>query len=144
MAELDFSIGIGVILGIFFSLVVDLLKEILVKKYTYRKEKKETKTQIKEDLKAHITILFTMWENHKISCIIYEDFKEDLKTQLKEIINFYTIRAMDLEKPLIIKIRKTSSEFLELVNTSEPNWFEIIKTEGDKLCNEYRGIVQDL
>lgn len=144
MAELDFSIGIGFILGIVFSLGVDILKEILVKKYIYRKEKKETKTQIKEDLKANITTLFTMWENHKISYIIYEDFKEDLKIQLKEIVTFYTTSAKDLEEALIIKIRKNSSEFLELVNTSEPNWFEIIKTEGDKLCNEYREIVQDL
>ncbi len=142
MAELDFSIGI--LLGIFLSLGVDILKEILVKKYTFRKEKKETKIQIKEDLKAYITTLFEMWENHKISCIIYKDFKEDLKIQLMEIINFYTISAKDLKKALIIKIRKTSSEFLELVNTSEPDWFEIIKTEGDKLCNKYREIVQDL
>lgn len=116
----------------------------MVKKYTFWKGKKKTKIQIKEDLKVYITTLFEMWENHKASCIIYKDFKEDLKTQLKEIINFYTISAKDLEKALIIKIRKTSSEFLELVNTSEPNWFEIIKTEGDKLCNECREIVQDL
>ena len=142
MAELDFSLG--VVLGIFLSLGVDLLKEILVKKYIFWKGKKETKIQIKEDLKAFITTLFTMRENHKASCIIYKDFKEDLKTQLKEIINFYTISAKDLEKALIIKIRKASSEFLELVNTSEPNWFEIIKTEGDKLCNECREIVQNL
>lgn len=142
MAELDLILG--VVIGIFLSLGVDLLKEILVKKYTFWKGKKETKIQIKEDLKAFITMLFEMWENYKISCIIYKDFKEDLKTQLKEIINFYTISAKDLEKALIIKIRKTSSEFLELVNTSEPNWFEVIKTEGDKLCNEYREIVQDL
>jgi len=142
MAELDLILG--VVIGIFLSLGVDLLKEILVKKYTFWKGKKETKIQIKEDLKAFITMLFEMWENYKISCIIYKDFKEDLKTQLKEIINFYTRRAKDLEKALIIKIRKTSSEFLELVNTSEPNWFEVIKTEGDKLCNEYREIVQDL
>ncbi len=142
MAELDLILG--VVIGIFLSLGVDLLKEILVKKYTFWRGKKETKIQIKEDLKAFITMLFEMWENYKISCIIYKDFKEDLKTQLKEIIDFYTRRAKDLEKVLIIKIRKTSLEFLELANTSEPNWFEIIKPEGEKLCNEYREIVQDL
>ncbi len=53
------------------------------------------------------------------------------------LLSYSFIINKNIEKCKQIYIRKTSSKFLELVNTSEPNWLEIIKTEGDKLCNEY-------
>ncbi len=85
-----------------------------------------------------------MWDNHKSCYIIYPNFRDDLKTQIREIIDFYTASAKDLNPDLIKKVRKICSEFLNLINSSDSNWFQTIQNDGDNLCNKFRDITQNL
>jgi hypothetical protein len=96
---------------------------------------------VREDLKAYIKSLLVTWENYKISESMHKEFKKDLEDQIREIVDFYTASAKDLDNDLVDELRKTCSKFLTLVeitaDMSDKNWFEKVRKEGDKLCEEF-------
>jgi hypothetical protein len=145
------GLSLGLIIGIILSLVVDILKEIIIKEYNIRKEKNlkrtEREEEIEEDLKSHIAIIHTIWDNYANCTIIHPNIKEDIEIEINEIIEFYTNNSKDLKDDLIKKLRKLCIQFLKLTNKKPPSsveWFEAIKEDGKKLCEKLKKIQNEL
>ncbi|MEA3281075.1 MAG: hypothetical protein U9Q68_00700 [Euryarchaeota archaeon] len=83
------ELSLGIVIGIILSLVVDVIKEIVVREYNTRKDDSLRIKSIREDLKAYITSLCVIWENYKISESMHKEFRKDMEYQIREIIDYY-------------------------------------------------------
>ena len=139
------ELSLGIVIGIILSLVVDVIKEIVVREYNTRKDDSLRIKSIREDLKAYITSLCVIWENYKISESMHKEFRKDMEYQIREIIDYYTASARDLDNALVGELRKVCSKFITLIETTseidDDLWFEEVEKDGDKLCEEFERIV---
>ena len=137
----------GIIIGITLSVVVYVAREIVVREYNTRKDESLRIKSVREDLKAYIKSLCATWENYKISESMHKEFRRDLEDQIREIVDFYTASAKDLDNALVEELRKVCSKFITLIEaTSEIDdhaWFNVVEKDGDKLCEEFNKIVQE-
>ncbi len=141
------ELSLGIIIGITLSLVIDVIKEIVVREYSSRKDESSRIKNVREDLKAYITSLCVTWENYKLSESMHKEFRKDMEHQTREIVDFYTASAKDLDKPLVNELRKVCSKFITLIETTaeinDNAWFKKVEKDGNKLCEEFNKIVQE-
>ncbi len=146
MANTELSFGI--IIGIVLSLVVSVAKEIIIGEYNTIKDNSLRIKNIRQDLKADIKTLCAIWENYKISESMHKEFRKDMEEQTRRIIEVYTAFAKDLDTVLIKEVRKICSKFIILIEkmpieSDDNTWFEEIRKDGDRLCNEFDKIIKD-
>jgi len=141
------ELSYGILIGILLSLIVDVVKEILIKKYNTRLDESLRIRNVKEDIKAYIKSLCVTWENYKISESMHKEFRRDMEQQIREIVDFYTASAKDLDNALVAELREICSKFITLVETpseiDDNAWFKKVEKDGDELCEEFNKIVQD-
>ncbi|HIE31377.1 MAG TPA: hypothetical protein EYP67_03230 [Methanosarcinales archaeon] len=141
------ELSLGIVIGIFLSLVVDVAREIIVREYNTIKDNSLRIRSVREDLKAYIKSLCVIWENYKISESMHREFRRDMEHQVREIIDFCTASAKDLDGALVEELRKVCSKFIALIETTseidDGAWFEEVKGDGDELCEEFERIVKE-
>jgi len=141
------ELSYGILIGILLSLIVDVVKEILIKKYNTRLDESLRIRNVKEDIKAYIKSLCVTWENYKISESMHKEFRRDMEQQIREIVDFYTASAKDLDNALVAELREICSKVITLVETpseiDDNAWFKKVEKDGDELCEEFNKIVQD-
>ena len=137
----------GILIGIALTLLVGVVKEIVVGEYNTRKNESLRIKSVREDLKVLIKSLCVTWENYKISESMHKEFRKDMELQIREILNFYTASAKDLDDALVEELRKVCSKFITLIETTseidDNAWFNEVENDGDKLCEEFDKIVQE-
>lgn len=141
------ELSLGIVIGITLSLLVDVVKEIVVREYNTGKDESLRIKSVREDLKALIKSLCTSWENYKISESMHKEFRKDIELQIREILNFYTASAKDLDDALVGELRKVCSKFINLIETTseidDNAWFNEVEINVDKLCEEFNKIIQE-
>jgi len=143
--KMEWDILVGIVIGFCLSIISMVLK----KEYEVRVEKRLKKESIRDELAENIASFCTYWEDRRCSIDMeIGDFRENVKTYIKDIQERYRAGARYLDQKIISEIREVCNGFISITNQSpdfdDEKWFNSVNDDGNKLNERFDNILSKL